>query len=513
MSFHTSYNHQENAASQPELSQIVLQQSQYLQRMHEELANRDQQFKILLAKVNDLQVQNTTTTSSNLLIKSTNANTKELALATPKKGKKQQLKPSQVPSTQKKAHPSRRAVSAPPPGPSPRRNPNQMIMSETPEGFKETKHPIQLCLKNLIRTFPEMNKFVIYVHASLARIGIRQWAPDLDDSSDTLYNEACRLSAIQTFRQVATIGAYQYMNINLRFLNDIGLLEAAYNHYVHWLMAQRYKKETRENAKHRKDELKKIIFKCRQRLRDTRYQFGVSQKFPKRYMKILEALDAHSDDEYHPVRKVYLIKTLKFRSNKATKFMRRVDEEIEKTDNANGKRTQRRQRVEPQSPMESLCKRVPKGLPLDFYDPEWFNECPSGERTVTADSHNVAFLQDVSKSIRGRQHPDEKLNDRNFTDKYWDEMTEPYDLSHEIAAEEEDDSDESDSTDLDGTSEELNKSDEEGNDSDWENLDNQAIQGKVEDRDTEMAHVEDPGCFAVGVNSGFSGVENAWANW
>ncbi|MBW0481070.1 hypothetical protein O181_020785 [Austropuccinia psidii MF-1] len=86
-------------------------------------------------------------------------------------------------------------------------------------------------------------------------------------------------------------------------------------------------------------------------------------------------------------------------------------------------------------------------------------------------------------------------------------MTEPYGLSHKIAAAEEDDSDESDSTDLDGTSEELKKSDEEeGNDLDWENLDSQVIQGKVEDRDTEMAHVEDPGCFSVGVNSGFSGI-------
>ncbi|MBW0538375.1 hypothetical protein O181_078090 [Austropuccinia psidii MF-1] len=64
----------------------------------------------------------------------------ELASATPKKSK-QQLKPSQAPSTKKKAHPSRRDISAPPPGPCPRRNPNHMIMSETPEGFKATKCP------------------------------------------------------------------------------------------------------------------------------------------------------------------------------------------------------------------------------------------------------------------------------------------------------------------------------------------------------------------------------------
>ncbi|MBW0567755.1 hypothetical protein O181_107470 [Austropuccinia psidii MF-1] len=63
-----------------------------------------------------------------------------------------------------------------------------------------------------------------YVVASLARLGICRWAPDLNEASDTLYNEACRISAIQTFHQIDISGAYEYMNISLMYLENIQLL-------------------------------------------------------------------------------------------------------------------------------------------------------------------------------------------------------------------------------------------------------------------------------------------------
>ena len=74
---------------------------------------------------------------------------------------------------------------------------------------------------------------ILYIKALLAKLGIRRWAPALNEPIDTLYNEACQISVIQTFQQVAVAGAYKYMNINLCFLNNIGLLKATYNHFVH----------------------------------------------------------------------------------------------------------------------------------------------------------------------------------------------------------------------------------------------------------------------------------------
>ncbi|MBW0510577.1 hypothetical protein O181_050292 [Austropuccinia psidii MF-1] len=93
--------------------------------------------------------------------------------------------------------------------------------------------------KKIGKTIIHMSDFSMkYVVASLARLGILQWAPYLNEASDTLYNEACRISAIQTFCQIAISGAYEYMNINLMYLENIQLLTNVYNHFVHWYVAQ-----------------------------------------------------------------------------------------------------------------------------------------------------------------------------------------------------------------------------------------------------------------------------------
>ncbi|MBW0579827.1 hypothetical protein O181_119542 [Austropuccinia psidii MF-1] len=63
---------------------------------------------------------------------------------------------------------------------------------------------------------------------------------------------------------------------------------------------------------------------------------------------------------------------------------------------------------------------------------KWYNSRTAGKKTISADTFNVAFLPDASLSIRGNQHPYEKLNDRRFNEKYWDQLIEPYNISHNI---------------------------------------------------------------------------------
>ncbi|MBW0558152.1 hypothetical protein O181_097867 [Austropuccinia psidii MF-1] len=345
--------------------------------------------------------------------------------------------------------------------------------------------------------------FILYIQVLLSKLGIRQWAPNLEEASDTLYNEACRISAIQSFRQVAIGGAYEHMNINLRYLNDIKLLHDTYNHYVHYYMAQRFKKEMKEAGKHRKDQEKGAIQLSRKRLRDIRYKFGVANNFPKRYLKVLSKRDAHSDDEYI-TKNTYKIKKLVFRSDNANKFMRRVDEEIEKAERIQGKRSRRRIRIEADPPELSPYSQPPKGLPIDFYDSKWFNDCPIGEKTVLADSFKVAFLPNASQSIRGIQHPDERLSDRKFTEKYWEKCTASYDLSHEISKE--DDGSESDDDESESIAS-YSESDEEIAEDNNEEESNQSEFNRVLDFDTPMAHAEDPSQFVVGGSSFLSGDE------
>ncbi|MBW0535202.1 hypothetical protein O181_074917, partial [Austropuccinia psidii MF-1] len=105
-----------------------------------------------------------------------------------------------------------------------------------------------------------------------------------------------------------------------------------------------------------------------------RYKFGVAQGFPQQYLNILANNDAHSEDKLDPTTNKYIIKPMECRSEKANQFMRRLDEEIEKAD-----RTQRRERLLPKDGCASISTYAPEGLPIDSYDPNWFNNRTAGQ--------------------------------------------------------------------------------------------------------------------------------------
>ncbi|MBW0573392.1 hypothetical protein O181_113107 [Austropuccinia psidii MF-1] len=335
--------------------------------------------------------------------------------------------------------------------------------------------------------------FILYIQVLLSKLGIHQWSPNLKEASDTLYNEAFLISTIQSFCQLAIGGAYEHMNINHCYLNKIKLLHETYNHYVHYYMTQRFNKEMKEAGKHQKNQEKAAVQLSKKSLWDICYKLGVANSFPKQYLKILAHTNAHSDDEYIS-KSNYKINKLLFRSENANKFMRRVDEEIEKADRIEKKILQERNQIVVDSPSISIHSHPPKGLPIDFYNSSWFNNCPPGQKPTVEDSFNVAFLPDASQSIRDIQHPDERPNDQNFTEKYWEKCAESYDLSHEIAREDKDL--ESDDSEI------INHNSESDDDTGEESLEPDKNEGQLfdqlSDQDTEMAHAQDLNQFMVG---------------
>ncbi|OAV93952.1 hypothetical protein PTTG_27157 [Puccinia triticina 1-1 BBBD Race 1] len=101
---------------------------------------------------------------------------------------------------------------------------------------------------------------------------------------------------------------------------DMTLLVRAYNHFVHYLQAEKYKKELKEEGKVAQEANNKKFNKNRERLRDARRDFAILNKYPKRYRDILEPISAHSDDEKVEGKGFYKIKTLPYRSNNANRF-------------------------------------------------------------------------------------------------------------------------------------------------------------------------------------------------
>ncbi|MBW0509972.1 hypothetical protein O181_049687 [Austropuccinia psidii MF-1] len=61
----------------------------------------------------------------------------------------------------------------------------------------------------------------------------------------------------------------------------------------------------------------------------------------------------------------------------------------------------------------SISTSALEGLPIDFYNPNWFNYRTAGQKRIVADSNSIEFLPDATKSLLGKQHQvnDDELGD------------------------------------------------------------------------------------------------------
>lgn len=180
-------------------------------------------------------------------------------------------------------------------------------------------------------------------------------------------------------------------------------------------------------------------------------------------------INVHSDDEYSAELQGNVVHTPVSQSGKLEKFIRRAESEMEASELALGKRRRQRLRIRPEQRINSEFLKAPMMLPLDCYDKAWFNSQPAHVRRLTVDHENVMFLPNTQQSLLAKPHPDEKLGDKKFTEKYWDIASRGYDLDYlqcNPEAEDGSDDDSEDDTycpgsiDLDNTDGEDNDDDE-----------------------------------------------------
>ena len=84
-----------------------------------------------------------------------------------------------------------------------------------------------------------------YIRSLLARFGFVSWCPDLRQTPYALYNAACRIIALDTFKQALVSHAYAHLAPNLSYVKDMVLLVKMYDHFVHHYLYTRYQKECR----------------------------------------------------------------------------------------------------------------------------------------------------------------------------------------------------------------------------------------------------------------------------
>ena len=84
-----------------------------------------------------------------------------------------------------------------------------------------------------------------YIQSSLARFGLVIWCPDLRQTPYALYNAACRVIALDTFKQAPISHAHVHLAPIISYVKDMTLLVKMYDHFVHHNLYIRYKEECR----------------------------------------------------------------------------------------------------------------------------------------------------------------------------------------------------------------------------------------------------------------------------
>jgi hypothetical protein len=77
----------------------------------------------------------------------------------------------------------------------------------------------------------------------ISKFSLAHWCPDLNQSPYSIYNNACCLIALETFKQAMIAHAYDHLQLSQKFIKDTTLTIKLYDHFVHHHMYEIFKKE------------------------------------------------------------------------------------------------------------------------------------------------------------------------------------------------------------------------------------------------------------------------------
>ncbi|KLO05422.1 hypothetical protein SCHPADRAFT_797738, partial [Schizopora paradoxa] len=159
---------------------------------------------------------------------------------------------------------------------------------------------------------------------AVAELGLKAWRPDFSDGARSLYNYAHETVFLETFTRVVSLHGYAFMGVPQSAANDISFIKRAYLSFVFSYLADLAKKEARDPG---------------------RVERGS-----------------------------YLIHHIEGRAKKVGIYFRDVD--TKRLRAASRDRTTRRTeriRVTPFAPIPSPFTTLPVKTPLDWFDPDFWN--------------------------------------------------------------------------------------------------------------------------------------------
>ncbi|KAJ7620645.1 hypothetical protein DFH06DRAFT_942862, partial [Mycena polygramma] len=300
------------------------------------------------------------------------------------------------------------------------------IISPTDVGL-DVKEAIRSKSKIISAFYKVEESAILHVRTYLARLGLRSWAPDFTQSPYSMYNTTMRMCAIDTFRFLVAGTHYDFLRPNTSFLNDFGLLTGMYDHFVHHYMCEKWKTEIRAPGGNETAAERNNASQARIRLHNSRQTYLKGAAAPKG-VRLMFSLKATSDDESTPTGPRALAR--EERSSEADCVIRAVDKLMVQELQDAGKTRSANNRVRRVAPTfgqrnPSRFHEIPKNMPIQYYDPDWFNDRPPQARAKLAPQLLVAFAPGSSNFFSRRS--DNALGVEALTEKYGSEVFAAYD--------------------------------------------------------------------------------------
>ncbi|KAK7031903.1 hypothetical protein R3P38DRAFT_2774373 [Favolaschia claudopus] len=259
-------------------------------------------------------------------------------------------------------------------------------------------------------------KDLLHLKAYISNLGINTWAVDFTQSSYSVYNNAMRECAIDTFRFLASSSAYDFLGINTDYIQNIPLLTQMYDHF---------------------------LFKYRQQ------RLG-EFKTPLR-LRSMFALKATSDDE--DTQSGPRARARPERSEAADRVVQGLEkliiQDLVDDGKKNAARDRRQRRAVPLGKRKvSEFEEIPKGMPLQYYSTDYYNSLSAQAQAKLDAKIIVSFAPDTTDFFS--PGGDNALSTAQLTTKYGKAVFGKYEFKEEDDAPE---SFEADITDVDGEGE------------------------------------------------------------
>ncbi|KAK7013214.1 hypothetical protein R3P38DRAFT_3006076 [Favolaschia claudopus] len=261
--------------------------------------------------------------------------------------------------------------------------------------------------------------------------GLEVWCPDVLGVPDSLYNQVHEMVFLESFRSAVISYAYRMKGPTETGINNPSLIRDIFRCFAFSYMRRKAQIELKFPGKLAQNQDDSRGSKRRSRLAEKREAFAYKDKLPNRVVSLVSDEYCNSDDNSgtdNDHKAVYFVNGKSLRSASATSYIHKLEERRVADDRrTRGKKKSNiveriRLRV-PNPPESDLSFQMPKKAPIDWFDPEKFNDFPAETRYKYA-QYGVAL-----PLIEHHKNTDWKtMNKAAFMEKYGNDVLKQYNI-------------------------------------------------------------------------------------